>query len=234
MQVGKFFEAESGGNTGGGTSTDEGKLSGQTTPPAAQTSEQVDAVIKLNPAQLAERLERARTTEREKLLKDLGFESNDAIKAAIEAGKKAQEAQKTEQERQQEALQKAQELAQALEARAKQAEERAQSATLQAEALSLMAGKFANPKAAFRLLDLTGVKVQDGAVTGLVEAVEKLAKDEPWALAQPARKTPQNFTTSPPEGGDPAKESETAKRSRYFGGNGAGDFFKGGGVKIGK
>ena len=95
-----------------------------------------------------------------------------------------------------------------------------------------MAGRFANPKAAIKLLDLTGVKIQDGAVTGLAEAVEKLATAEPWTLAQPARKSPQPFTTNPPEGGDPAKESYEEKRQRFFGGAGAGDFFKGGGVRI--
>lgn len=225
---GFYMDDEGGGADAGTTSTGEGELPGQTIP---AIEEPKPSEIRLNPAQLAERLERARTAERDKLLKEIGFSNPDELKAAITAGKKALDAQKSEQERQQEELKRMQEKSQTWETQARNAEERAQAALMQAEALAIMAGRFANPKAAFRLLDLANVKIDDGGITGIDEAVEKLAKDEPWTLAQPARKTPQNLTTNPPEAGDPTKDSDAEKRKRYFGSIGGDDFFKGGGVR---
>ena len=229
-----LFDAESGGNTGGDTSTGEGQQPGATQPPVTEPGEAA-GTIKLNSAQLAERLERAKTAERDKLLKDLGYGNQDEIKAAIEAGKKALDAQKSEQERQAEALKKAQEITTALEARAKQAETMAQDALIKAEVLGLMSGKFANPKAAIKLLDLSDVKIKDGVISGIEAAVEKLAKDEPWALAQPDRKTPPQRApgAANPTGENEHSESDVEKRSRYFGNVGGGaDFFKGGGLKV--
>lgn len=235
VERGYFLDADSGGAEGGGdTSTGEGKEPG-VTPPQSPAQEPKQDGIKLTPTQLKERLERAEASAQAKLLKEFGYEDPAALKQFIEAGKAAMDAQKTDTERQQEALRVAQEKADQLEARTKQAEAQAQAAILQAEALALMAGKFANPKAAIKLLDMTSVKIQDGTVTGLDVAVEKLAKDEPWTLAKPDLKTPPaKFTTNPKDGGDQTKETDEDKRRRYFGSIGGGEFFQKspGGVRI--
>lgn len=232
------YSPDSGGADGGGElpPTDEGQQSGN--PPAEPVVEPVKSEtkadeIKLNSVQLKERLDRAQTAAQEKLIKELGFASAKEIKAAITAGKTALDAQKTEAEKQAELLKQLQERGEDLERRAKEADDRAQAALMQSEALSLMAGRFANPKAAMKLLDMTDVNLQDGVITGLKEAVEKLAEAEPWTLAQQRRTPNSPLTANPKNDGDPAKETDAEKRSRYFGNIGGGaDFFKGGGVKV--
>lgn len=220
---GKFYEADS-GKADGDTSTGEGELPGIPEAPVEETKPAASE-IKLTSAQLADRLERAKNTERDKLLKELGYDSPDALKQFIEAGRKALDAQKSDEERQAEALRQLQEQNAAFEAKARAAEDKANLALMQAEALSLMAGRFANPKAAFRLLDMTNVKIEDGNIIGMEAAVEALAEAEPWVLLT-QRKAPQNLTTNPKTESEVVKEAEDEKRKRYFGSTGSSDFFK--------
>ena len=43
---------------------------------------------------------------------------------------------------------------------------------------------FRNPKAAFRLLDLDDVEIDDGEIIGLDDAIKELAEDEPYLLVK--------------------------------------------------
>jgi hypothetical protein len=236
------FEGESGG-AGGGTppaSPPEPAPAptGGGTPGQGAEEGGTPAEIKLTSAQLSERLDRAKGSERTTLLKSLGFENLEAAQAAIKAGQEALQAKMSAEEKQAALLKAAQDRATELEKQAQQATQQASQALMQSEAMGLMAGRFASPKAAFKLLDLSGVERQsDGTFKGLSEAVEKLAKDEPWTLA--AQTTTKTKVAAPPigptnpEGGD-GKQTETDddRRKRYFGaGAGSGGFFGGGGVK---
>ncbi len=59
--------------------------------PAVETPVETPAVIKMTPAQLDERLKRAKGGERESLAKSLGFDGVEALQAAVEAGKNARD-----------------------------------------------------------------------------------------------------------------------------------------------
>jgi hypothetical protein len=173
------------------------------------------------------------------VLKELGFDSREALQKALEEGKTALDARKTAEEKQAETLKQAQERAQALEAQAKQAVTQAEQASLALEAIGQMAGRFANPRAAMKLLDLSNVKRgDDGSYTGLKEAIEKLATDEPWTLAQPQqakRPVAPAIGATNPEGDQSKATSDADRRARYFGNLGGGqDFFAGGGLSIGQ
>ncbi|HNB50339.1 MAG TPA: hypothetical protein PK530_00270 [Anaerolineales bacterium] len=187
--------------------------------------------IKLSSAALKERLERAEKSAKAELLKAMGFESLAAAQKAVEEGKQLQREKMSEQERLQADLT-------ALTDRATKAEQAAQQARLEAEALGLMAGKFANPRAALKLVDLTGVNLADG-FTGLAEAINKLAETEPWTLA-PQTQTPNGKKPTVPNLGPTNPETPTrptktdAERMQKFFGGGVKNsgFFEGGGVKI--
>jgi len=233
-----FFDADKGGGsgapaptgesaaantpTGGGTTPGNSSPAG-TQPAGSQPPPTIVEEIKLTPAQLSERLERARAS----LLKQFGFEDPETLKKALQDGKTALDAQKTDAERQAETLKQMQTRAQELEAQATQLTAQAEQAALQVEALGLMSGRFANPKAALKLLNLEGIKkAENGSYTGLKEAIEKLATEEPWTLAKPASKPvapPIGITN--PEGDGKRIVTDEERRQRYFGGYGAGQEF---------
>lgn len=194
--------------------------------------------IKMSPAALKERLERAEKSAQATLAKALGYDSVEAMQAAVPEGQKALREKLTEQERIQADLAAAQKLTTEANERATRAEQQATQARLEAEALSLMAGKFANPRAALKLMDLTSVTLTDPKFPGLAAAIEKLAQDEPWTLLQTTTTgkkpmVPNLGPTNPESNGKPAKTDED-RRKRYFGG-GVQDsgFFQGGGIKTG-
>ncbi len=187
--------------------------------------------ITMTPAQLAERLDRAKGAERTTLAKSLGFDTVEAMQQAFEAGKKALDAQKTDAERQAEALRQATERMQALEAAAQQAQEAQQQAQIQAAAFEKMAGKFHDPKAAFKLLDLGEIALKDGNVQGLDEAIEAMSKQYPWTLVSSKEKIAPKIGATNPDSQAAPKESDADRRARYFGGGGNTGFFRGSGVK---
>lgn len=191
--------------------------------------------IEMTSAQLADRLSRARNTERADLAKSLGFDTVEALQTAVKAGEEARKAQMSEQERQAAVLKEAQERATTLQAQLAQADAARTETVIRAQAIEIMAGKFTKPGTAFKLLDLSGVKLEsDGTVSGLTEAVDKLAKDEPWTLSATPGTSKQEVTPrtiADPQGDGTPKENEDEKRRRYFGVGIGGDFFKGGGVK---
>ena len=232
-----FYYDADGSSGGGGSPAPEQPPATPPTGGGQQPGQSGGENLQLTSAQLAERLDRARGAERTALLKTLGYDSVEALQTAILEGQRAREAQMTEQEHQTQSLQAAQQRAQELEQQAQTAQRQAQQATIRAEAIALMAGRFANPQQAFRLLDMSAVKVgDDGKVGGLKEAVEQLATTDPWTLAQPGKKqvAPPIGPTNP-EGNGERKETDAEKRSRFFGDFAGGSGFfqpREGGVRV--
>lgn len=107
--------------------------------------------------------------------KALGFDSVEAMEAAVKTAKERTEAEKTE-------LQKAQEKITQAEAERQKTLASANDRLLRAEFKALAAQKgFANPDDAYLLAGKTGVEVKDdGTVTGVAEAVEALLKARPY------------------------------------------------------
>lgn len=193
--------------------------------------------IHFTPTALKERLDRAEKSAQMTLAKSLGFETVEAMQKAVEEGQKAVREKMSEKERAEADLATARkEAAEAREGETK-AKHEATQARLEAEALSLMAGKFANPKAALKLVDLTGVTLTDPKFPGLPEAIEKLAKDEPWTLMQTnssAKKplAPNIGATNPTNDGKP-QTTDAERHQKYFGGGVRNSgFFQGGGVRV--
>lgn len=188
--------------------------------------------IAMTPAQLSDRLERARGAERAALVKSLGFDSLEALQDAIRAGTQALEAQKTEAERQAEALRQATERLQQLETVAQNAQAERERLLIRSAAVEKMAGRFIDPGAAYRLLDLSRVVVDGEKVNGLDDAIEALAKQYPWTLVSARKEIAPRIGATNPDGTPvQTKESDAEKRARYFGGGGNSGFFSGGGVK---
>jgi len=190
--------------------------------------------LQLTQDQLSERLERAKRTEREALLKVLGVESADAAKALLEAGQKALDDKKTAEERQAEALQKALAEADALKRQAAAAQVERDRAAIKAAAMEKMAGKFIDPGAAFKLLEADQLTLEGGKVIGLDEAIQQLATQYPWTVRPeaPAPKKIEPKVVTNPEGGPPPKETDAERAARYFGGVASNGFFNGGGVRL--
>lgn len=160
-----------GAGTGGGGATggDGGAVGGGAQPFATFASE----------ADLTARLDTEGKARLEALAKELGFDSVDDMKEAAKAKKEADEKAKTELEKAQEAVKKA-------ETEKKAALETANQRLINAEIkLAAQAAGFVDPADAIALIDRAGVKVDDqGNVTGVKEAVEKLAKDKPHLIGQ--------------------------------------------------
>lgn len=237
-----FREKDDGG---GGTPGSMPPSSGPATPPATPPtsggtpeSEKDGKApggdeIKLTPTAFKERLDRAEKSAQSALAKSLGFETVEAMQTAVAEGQKALREKMSEQERIQADLEKANKEKQEANERAIKAETSATQARLQAEALALMAGKFANPKAALKLVDLSAINLADPKFPGLAEAIEKLASDEPWTLIQNGNKrtVPNLGPTNPQNSGKPPEKTDDDRRRQYFGGGvGETGFFRGGGV----
>jgi hypothetical protein len=193
-------------------------------------------LLKFTSVQLKERLDRAKESELSSILKTLGVSSVEDAKKLLKDGQDALRARMSEQEKLQADLAAAQQATQEAADRATKAETAATQARLEASALSLMAGKFANPKAALKLLELTSVDLADPKFPGLPEAVEKLAKDEPWTLLTNHKTgkplVPNLGPTNPETTGKPAI-TDAERHQRYFGGGVKNSsFFQGGGVKV--
>jgi len=171
-----------------------------------------------------------RDKAREALLKELGVEDFDKAKAALEEAKNLKKAQMTEAERiaaEKSDLEKR--LADSESAK-QRAEEERKSALLQAEIVSKAAGIFANPKAIVKLIDLSGVKFEDGQFTGIDEVLTKLAEAEPWTLAPKAGALGTKLGATNPDS-KPKARTDTDRKADYFGGASS-TFFEGGGVEI--
>jgi hypothetical protein len=235
------YEADKGGAGGGGEQKPEPPPATTTGNPPTDPTAGGEAgnkpadggEIKMTSAQLSERLNRARSAERLELAKSFGYNSVEDFQAAVKAGEEARKAQLTDAERQAAELKKAQDEAATMKTRLDQAEAERKQSAIRLAAVDLMAERFTKPGTAFKLLDMSGVVVDEtGNITGLKEAVDKLAQDEPWTLKAGGDRKKRDMTpltTNPKDEGED-KESDAERRARYFGG-GSKDFFRGAGVK---
>jgi hypothetical protein len=192
--------------------------------------------VQMTTEQLAQRLDRAKSTEKTALLKALGMGSIKDLKTVLKQGQAALESQMSDAEKQVKALDDAQKALEASNNNLEVEKKKADALRLQMAATSLMASgefKFANPATAFKLLDLTEVQQDEttGNFIGLELAIQSLAEKEPWTLQTSAAggTAPQIGPTNP----DQKKISVTDddRRQRYFGGGSKVEFFEGGGVK---
>lgn len=131
--------------------------------------------------------------------KEMGFESVEAMQAALKAAKDADEQKKSDLEKEKEARAKAERDAATAKERANQTLIRAEFKILAKEAGAV------NPDSAFKLADLAEVAVDDdGNVTGVDEAVKALQKSDPYLFGK-AQGGPVG-NPSNPGGGNPAPE----------------------------
>lgn len=167
------------GGTGGtdpNTNPDAGGGGGSKVTFTPEQQAHIDALV-------AQRLSRAEKSQAKKVLetraKELGFETVEAMEAALAAHKDAAEKDKTD-------LQKAQEALAAEKAKTAQAEAKAKAALVRSAFTAEAVGaNLVNVADAFKLADLTSVDVaDDGTVAGVKEAVEQLVKDKPYLVKQ--------------------------------------------------
>lgn len=152
-----------------------------------------------------------RASAEKELLKGLGVENLDAVKAVIEAAKKAEEDQKTELQKAQDEAARAREEAEAAKAVARNSRiESALDIALRTEGL--------NPEravAAKRLVDTSKLVVEGSEVSGLDDAVKELKAQSPeWfgprvspPDASGRGSGPIDFKTASPEDRDKALEA---------------------------
>lgn len=161
------------------------------------------------------------------LLKQLGVKTLDEAKAALDAAAKLRQSQMTEAERLEQARQDAEARAAQAEQARQDAEARALATRIESEIIANAAGRFANPSAVVRLIDRSAIAVEGDTVTGVAEALEKLAKSDPWTLLPEGKRIPAIGRTN--SGGKPQARTDADRKRDYFGQGGPG-FFKGGGV----
>jgi hypothetical protein len=95
----------------------------------------------------------------------------------------------------------------------KQTQDAAKDEKLQAAFEKQAAGWFANAKLAFKLADVSKVvENDDGTFYGLDHVIEKLAQDEPWALAEVGAEKPKPALKT--------ENSEETLHKIFFGGIG--------------
>ena len=171
----------------------------------------------------------AKSAERAALLKELGVADLDAAKKAITTAEEARKAQMTEIERLQQAKEESDRKLAASEAARQKAEQYRKEALLTAAVVGKASGKFANPQAVVKLADLTKVTLgDDGQFTGIDEALERLATQEPWTLAKTGITVPSLGATN--GSGKPKSRTDEDRRAEYFGGGNNRKFFDEGGV----
>lgn len=203
-----------------GTNLTAGASAGQTPAEAKFTQADIDQIA-------GKTRKEAATAAQAKLLKELGFESADAAKAAFVEADKIRKAQMTDQERLTQEKADAEKRADDATAAAKLSDQARQQALIESEIVSMASGKFANPKAMVKLVDQSKVKFEDGNIVGVAEELARLETSEPWTLL-PKAGSPQSIGRTNPSGTPPGRTDKDRKQE-YFGG-GRATFFKGGGV----
>ena len=174
-----MFEADDGAGSGGAATTDADS-GGQQEDGGEQQTQQPFAVFPDEKSFMA-RLKREARSLLESEAKSLGFESAEAMRAALKALREREEAEKSELERLREAAQKAEAERQAALAAAN---ERLIRAEVKAVAADL---GIVDPDAAYALMDRSGVTVDDdGQVQGVKAALEALVKAKSYLVRQDA------------------------------------------------
>ena len=177
--------------------------------------------------------EKTAKKELDEILGRFGAESLDELETIVKEYKELKLASMTELERMQSELEEARQKSLELEAILTEKEAAAQEALIKSAVVSAAAGRFEDAEAAYRLLDMAEVSVEeDGSVSGIEAALDKLAEKYPFMLRKsgPSRVSPANPPKSEPQG-----RTDDDRRAEYFGirSNRANPFFtEGGGVVI--
>lgn len=177
-----FLNADGTTGAGGSAGADPVAAAAAGTDPngGGQQPEKKPAIVFETPEAFAARMDREANSRLKKLAESLGFSSVEEMQEAARAARQAQEANKSE-------LEKAQERIKALETEKAQALAQAEQMLIAAEvkALSVKLG-IVDPDAALALMDREGVKVKEGRVEGVEEALKSLLKAKPYLKAQQA------------------------------------------------
>jgi len=192
----------------------------QGTDPAATgtdpvTTEQPTADKTLTQAQVNELLGRTRSEARVRLLKELGVEKFEDAKTALEAAKAAEEERRKAEEAQKSELQKAMDRVAALQQQSAEVEQKYANTVLRAnierEAARL---GFNDPGDAYSIIDMAKLTIaEDGAVSGVAEALKELSDSKPYLLR---KETPRIPPTNPGKGAA-QKETDAERRARLRG-----------------
>lgn len=164
----------------------------------------------------------------ESLLKELGMESKEKLADLVKSAETARKAAMTEQERVATELKAAQDKVIELEKLSAEQGANALAANIKAVVVSKAATKFVDAEAAYKLLDMASLSVNDaGEIVGVDEALTSLAEKYPWMLGKKASTT----SAANPDRADGTKgKSDEARRAEYFGQK-SGDFWQGGGAR---
>lgn len=195
--------------------------------------------INLTSKQLNARLKRAGKTERKEFLASLGFKSEAELQASLKAGGEAVEALKTDEEKTADKLAELEASNLEKDAALKQRDQDLAFEKMRNKALGLMAGTFHDPNAAFILMDVSEVDLEDG-YSGLDDAILDLAKAHPWTVVEdkpgkkPASKVPGLDPANPTGEVTDDKPTDDELREKLFGSKSGREFFepKEGGVTI--
>jgi DNA-directed RNA polymerase beta subunit len=160
----------------------------------------------------------ARDAARTQLLKSLGVESEEALQKALKEADDLRKSQMSEQDRIKAEHADMQRKLQDAETQRQQAEAQRQQALIKAEVVAKAAGRFADPNAVVKLLDMGKVKFDGEQVTGVQEALDELAKASPWALLPTKPVVPTIGPTNPAAPGTPAKTNDDELRQIFYGG----------------
>lgn len=176
-----LLDADDGAGSGGAAATTDADSGGQQEDGGSQQPKPQPYAVFPDEKSFMARLKREARSLLESEAKSLGFESAEAMRAALKALREREEAEKSELERLREAAQKAEAERQAALAAAN---ERLIRAEVKAVAADL---GIVDPDAAYALMDRSGVTVDDdGQVQGVKAALEALAKSKPYLVRQDA------------------------------------------------
>lgn len=147
---------------------------------------------------VGERAVRAKQSAIGDLLKELGVEDVGALKRQLDAQREAEEAEKTE-------LEKAQERLAEMERQQRESDAATRDRLIRAE-IRMQAAQmgFRNADIAYAAADLSAVDIgEDGEVSGVKDALESLAKAEPYLVGEPKPPAPgtDGGKGSPPQSG---------------------------------
>lgn len=171
----------------------------------------------------------ARETVLKDILKDLGVDSLESAKTALESLTNLEREKLSEQERLETDLKAAQQKNLELEKGKTDLEATALEAQIKAAIVDKAAEKFASGEATFRLINRSLINVdENGDVQGVEEALTAIAEKYPFLLRGKGKSV-----TSPanPKSDDAPKSTDAERHTRYFGARQS-EFWDGAGMQV--
>jgi hypothetical protein len=196
-------------------STNEGTTTAATGTVPASNGEPQGGEKQLPQSQVNALIGQTRKEARESLLKEFGVERPDDLKALLERAKTIEDVNKTEAQKTADrlaALEK--EKAGLAEQNARLQREHTEALIRSAVVSEAAALGFHDPMDAFRLMDLSKLKLTEaGTVEGAKDALAEMGKAKPWMV----QATPRINATRPEAGGVTGSEKDADRRKRLFG-----------------